>query len=48
MMNYIKFYGAMIFGSVINYSAMNELLQLIIVILSIIYGIIKIIKSPKE
>lgn len=47
-MKSIEFYGMMGTASVINMADINNLLQLVIVILSIIYGIIKIIKEKNE
>lgn len=47
-MRTIDFYGMMGTATVINMADINNLLQLVIVILSIIYGIIKIVKEKND
>lgn len=47
-MRSIDFYGMMGTATVINMADINNFLQLIIVVLSIIYGIIKIMKEKNE
>lgn len=48
MTDTMKFYGSMAGATIVNFSHINEILQLIIVILSIVYAILKLYKQKRE